>query len=260
MDNYEAVCYKNSFLDQVIVRTDFMEFIPNETIHCKETEAEIRNYFPLIGKSQIVNRNAINFTIDIKNPQNTNTQNDIRSGIQKEFYTLNKKNKIIISNMFLVFEIHEYKSFKEFNDCLKSIVQTVFTNCKPTIVRTGLRYINLFKSERIKVRKKFFPTEIAACLKTKFEDEANMDMIRSMHLREYRIGNLSLNFRYGMYNPNYPGPMKDNNFTLDYDCFSNDALANSDDVLEVILHSHNAIQKLFESSITEDLRKEMRSE
>ena len=34
---YEAVCYKNSYLDQVIIRADFMEYIPEEKQEQEDT-------------------------------------------------------------------------------------------------------------------------------------------------------------------------------------------------------------------------------
>ena len=260
LEMYEAVCYKNSYLDQVIIRTDFMEYIPTEKIHNDEIEKVIQGFFPRKGKSQAIKHNAINFTVDMNNPQKANAQSNVLEGLQKEFFSNNQKNKVIISNLFLIFEIHEYISFEDINKSIKAIVQAVFSECKPTVVRTGIRYINLYNSGEIKLKKKFFSPEIAACLLTKFDKNTSPIMTRSMHLAEYRINNMLLNFRYGMFNPNYPGPIRDNSFSLDYDCFSNDAFSSSDDVLEVISNSHNAIQELFEASITDQLRKEMNGE
>lgn len=237
-----------------------MEYIPTEKIHSSEIEKAIQPFFPRKGKSQAIKHNAINFTVDVNNPQKSNAQTNVLEGLQKEYFSNNQRNKVIISNLFLIFEIHEYTSFEDINKSLKTIIQAVFSGCKPTVVRTGIRYINLYNSGDIKLKKKFFSSEIAACLMTKFDKNISLAMTRSMHLTEYRINNLLLNFRYGMFNPSYPGPIRDNSFSLDYDCFSNDAFSSSDDVLDVIDNSHNAIQELFEASITDHLRKEMNGE
>ena len=71
---------------------------------------------------------------------------------------------------------------------------------------------------------------------------------------------MTLNFRYGLHNPQYPNPLSDNSFVLDYDCFVGDAFDNEKDVIKAIDEGHNNIQALFESSITDALRKEMKDE
>lgn len=121
-------------------------------------------------------------------------------------------------------------------------------------MRTGIRYINLFGEEKIKPQKKFFVPNVGALLETRFSDDG---FIRSMAMNEYLVDDMHLNFRYGMYNPQYPQPMKKLNYVLDYDCFCNDALDDFDIMKSCIQKGHDAIQNKFENSITEQLRKVM---
>ena len=258
MDTLSKICYKKSFLNQVIVRIDFMEYVPTEKIYSDSIESSIQDFFPRKGKTQVIKFNAINFVLDINNPKNSNAKNDTVEGEQREYFSANLKNKLIVSNMFLIFEIHQYTSFDEHSKWLKGIIQSIFSECKPVAIRTGMRYINLFNSDEIKLRKSYFSSEISAGLKNKIDPKDHLT--RSMHLAEYRFNNLVLNFRYGMFNPNYPSLLRTNSFSLDYDCFSNDAFSSSDDVLEVLRQGHDEIQRLFETSITDALRKVMNGE
>ena len=81
-----------------------------------------------------------------------------------------------------------------------------------------------------------------------------------MCLNEYRINDMRLNFRYGMYNPQYPNIMRENSFTLDYDCFCDSVISGFDALLAHIVKGHDEIQDLFESSITDSLREKMNND
>lgn len=83
--------------------------------------------------------------------------------------------------------------------------------------------------------------------------------VRSMCLNEYRVDDMRLNFRYGMYNPHYPNIMREASFTLDYDCFCDSVLSGFDDIMLHVIKGHNEIQSLFELSITDALREKMNS-
>lgn len=78
-----------------------------------------------------------------------------------------------------------------------------------------------------------------------------------MHMAEYRIDEMTMNFRYGMYNPEYPNYLKKNDFVLDFDFFSNEIIDSSDVILQLLNKGHDEIQSLFEQSITDSLREVM---
>lgn len=125
----------------------------------------------------------------------------------------------------------------------------------------GIRYINIFDTDKIKIRKNYFQTEIAGALSKKTQELDNeLKMIRSMHLSEYKFQNMHLNFRYGMFNPDYPNSIKKDNFALDYDCFIQEAISSSAEIMQGITDGHAIIQKMFENSITDSLRKVMYNE
>ncbi len=64
MQEYSSICYKNSFLNQVIVRIDFLQFIPTNTTFNEIVEKEILKIFPRRGKDQIIRFNSINVSVN----------------------------------------------------------------------------------------------------------------------------------------------------------------------------------------------------
>lgn len=66
MLEYSSVCYKNTFLNQVIVRVDFAQFIQTNMVFDENIEKEILKIFPRRGKDQIIRFNSINVVFDQK--------------------------------------------------------------------------------------------------------------------------------------------------------------------------------------------------
>lgn len=262
MADYSSICYKNSFLKQVIVRIDFLQFVPTKKTFNETIEKEILSIFPRRGKDQIIRFNSINVVFDESSNGVPNTNGEVFEGIQREYTTNDGSNKLILTNKFIVFEINDYSNFEEHRQWFQSIILVFFQKNRVTANRTGIRYINMFEQSKIKLQKKFFIPEIAASLYTKItssnDDEPRM--VRSMHLAEYRIDDMIMNFRYGMFNPEYPNLMKKNDFVLDFDFFSNDVIDSSDGIFHVLDRGHYEIQALFERSITNSLKKVMNDE
>lgn len=137
----------------------------------------------------------------------------------------------------------------------------LFQKNRISATRTGIRYINIFDTSRIKLQKNFFTPEVASSLHIKLVKEENRPrLIRSMQMAEYRIDEMTMNFRYGMFNPEYPNFLKKNDFVLDFDFFSNEVIESSGEILQVLDKGHNEIQYLFEESITNSLREVMNAE
>jgi len=261
MPEYSSICYRNSFLNQVIVRIDFLQFVPTHMTFSESIEKEILKIFPRRGKDQIIRFNSINVVFDQSNNGLPNANGQILEGIQREYFSNDGVNKLILTNKFIVFEINKYSSFKEHKQWIQSILLTFFQRNRVPVNRTGIRYINMFQQPKVKLQKNFFTQEIAASMYTKFvETDGEPRMIRSMHMTEYRIDEMTMNFRYGMFNPEYPNSLKKNDFVLDFDFFSNDVIDSADGILHVLDKGHCEIQSLFERSITDSLREVMNNE
>lgn len=261
MSDYSSICYRNSFLNQVIVRIDFLQFVPTNMTFSEFIEKEILRIFPRRGKDQIIRFNSINVVFDQNNKGLPNANGEILEGIQREYFTNDGANKLILSNKFIVFEINKYSSFEEHKQWFQSILLAFFQRNRVPVNRTGIRYINMFKQSKVKLQKNFFAPEIAASLHTKLvETSSEPLMIRSMHMTEYRIDEMTMNFRYGMFNPEYPNLLRKNDFVLDFDFFSNDVIDSADGIIHVLDRGHYEIQSRFECSITDSLREVMGNE
>lgn len=257
MLEYSSVYYKNSFLNQVIVRIDFVQFIQTNMVFDESIEKEILKIFPRRGKDQIIRFNSINVVFDQKNKGLPNANGEVMEGIQREYFTNDAMNKLILSNKFIVFEINKYSRFEKHKQWFQSILLAFFLKNRVSASRTGIRYINIFDTSKIKLQKKYFASEIASSLHVRIDEKQKPCLIRSMHMDEYRVDGMAMNFRYGMFNPEYPNPLKKNDFALDIDFFSNDIMDSADEILQVIDKGHFQIQALFEQSITDSLREVM---
>lgn len=259
MKDYSDINYKKTFLNQVIVRVDFLQFLETEKLFCDSIEKVILKEFPRRGMDQKLRFNTINVVFDPNDSNQANTQNESLEGIQREY---NKgKNKLILSNKFIIYEINDYDTFDFHFQVFQTILATLYQKQRLTTARIGIRYINIFATETIKLRKNMFSPEISATFNAKeFVSENGSQLIRAMSINEYQVSNMILKFRFGMFNPDYPNPLIKDSFSLDYDCFTTEPLEAMDDVLRSIVNGHNAIQELFESSITDNLRKVLSDE
>lgn len=258
MNDVSLICYKRNFLHQVIVRMDFLQFVSTEIIMDSELERTIIKYFQRKEKEQLLQLNSINLTL--QNTSLVNSNGMTTEGVQRE-YSSEGNNKFFLSNQYMIFEINKYNSFEEHMKGIRDIVQEICRKTKMPIQRTGIRYINIFDSNGIKFQKNFFSNEIASFYPLKGDaSDDNLIIVRSMHTNEYRYNSMKIVFRHGMYNPDYPNSLKDNSFVLDYDSYTDDAIVGSEDVLASIDKGHEAIQLLFEKSITDYLRKVLNDE
>lgn len=254
MNSYDAIKYAKTFLNQVIIRVDFLEFLETEKIFSDDVEKVILKQFPRRGMDQKIRFATINIAIDSSKTDLPNSQKGALEGILREYSA--GKNKIILSNKFVTLEVNEYESFEKHYQNLLSILSSINTKQRITTARIGIRYINLFEAENIKLRKNMFSSEIAGFFYTKkYLSNKDPGLLRSMNLTEFQVGDMFLNFRFGMFNPDYPNPLKKESFALDYDCFTTEPIDTMDEIGRAIVQGHNAIQELFESSITDSLRK-----
>lgn len=253
--DYSNICYKNSCLSQVIIRLDFLEFINSKCLFNEDVEKVLLPNYPKMGMQQIIRFQTMNFTVD---PEGAKTERTRQDGIQQEFVN-SDGNKIILANKYIVLEINKYASYEIELNKFVPVLKAIMTKTQLTAIRTGIRYINEFGHNGIKVQKSYFTMPSAAFVDTKILNGEKAIPIRTMALNEYAVGDMRLNFRYGQYNPQYPQPIKQISFVLDYDCFCEESLRGLESMLEHINRGHEAIQELFESSITEKLRRVMQN-
>lgn len=254
LKEYNMTKYQKNFIKQVICRIDFLEFFQTDEIFDPSIVKEIMSHYTRKEKDQVIKFNTINIG-DMGHATPPSVSGQSMEGIQQTYTTNDGANKIIISNKALIVEINNYNTFEHMLESFKRVIPAMFNLKSFTSIRTAIRYINMYDANTIKVQKNFFTQTIACSLTPPVVNtDPSVQMTRSMNLTEYNIGEMTLNFRFGLYNKLYPNVIKTNDFVLDYDCYSTEALRSSGDVLHRISAGHDHIQRLFEGSITESLR------
>lgn len=151
MDEYKDVKYSKSFLSEVILRIDFLQFINSTDIFSAEVEEAVLRVFPRRGKSQPVHFNSINLTFNLPNSALPAASGETQDGLQREYYSADGNNKVLLSNKFIVFTIDQYDSFEEHLQWFRNILIPIFHKNKISTERIGIRYINLFEIEKLKL-------------------------------------------------------------------------------------------------------------
>ncbi len=255
MTTYDAIKYNKTFISQVICRVDFLNYIKNEEIFDQIIIDKITEFFPKKEMEQVIKFNTIKIEGD-SSPASANIHGSSIEGLQNTFTNREGTNKIILSNKFLIFDYKQYDTFETLLDCFSSVIKNIEATLeKFSSLRIGLRYINVMSTDKLKIQKGFFCPNVAYATSNNIvELDVQFKLIRSMQTAEYRVDNMMLNFRFGLYNPNYPSKVIKKDFILDYDCFIQEIISNSNEIIEYIKRGHNSIQIMFESSITSKLR------
>jgi uncharacterized protein (TIGR04255 family) len=79
---------------------------------------------------------------------------------------------------------------------------------------------------------------------------------RALNILELNIDDIMLKYQYGMHNPDYPAPIKQKIFVLDFDAYKSGILS-LEELSDIIPKLHDNIESLFEKSITLSLREKM---
>ena len=80
---------------------------------------------------------------------------------------------------------------------------------------------------------------------------------REFHNLEMNYGGMNLTFLYGMHNPDYPAPIRQKTFVLDFDAYAM-KVQGKEGLLNSLESMHDRIESLFEKSITERFREIIR--
>jgi len=78
-----------------------------------------------------------------------------------------------------------------------------------------------------------------------------------MHIIEIDEKDYDIQFQYGQFNRNYPNPISEREYVLDYTCRCFES-KNFNEIIDTVDHMHKIIYNLFEKCIGEGLRGEMR--
>lgn len=241
--------YHAPFLKEVIVRLDYSYPL---TKLSKVLPAQIRDIvtpsFPIsepkefIGKELEISKHA--------------TKEKIVEGTDWFFHSMDRQKTLILARDNVNISYKKYDSFDVLKQEFLSIVKELFINYDDLQgKRLGLRYINEIILTENKV--------------LEWKDYLNGSLLNNLSFPEdpskicRAFNNLELNeedfivrFQYGMFNPDYPAPIRKKSFILDYDAYYQGAL-NLEDITPKLDKFKVTIKSIFERSISDGLRKLM---
>ena len=223
-----------NYLKEVIIKIDLPEtFEFSETRIPKKIEKEILKRFP-IPEPKTIQGKELQFS----------DKEFIQTDLEKKewhFFDSNRdKELIFLENAFMI-TYKKYDDFNKLREDWSSVINLIFDEYPEIQVnRIGLRYINHIQLDEDQ---------------NKWKDVINEKLLHNFQLglenisRGFSIINLNekgikTNFQYGLYNPDFPSPIKNNLFILDFDVFYEGILTKID-ILENTSTFHDMIRSLW---------------
>ncbi|KPK51728.1 MAG: hypothetical protein AMS22_10420 [Thiotrichales bacterium SG8_50] len=243
---YDSVCYKRSFLKEVILRVDFGSRVETfmRALPQKIATAALQR-FPLAEPKKAQTR-EVTFS-------GTAVQAKTEESMEWVYHGKNREKSLTITPEALLVTNRRYESFEALREDTDHVLRTLFEAQKDlSVARVGLRYINIL--------------DVAGDAPLLWTDYVNEEMLgiidmhkdaaaltRVFHIVEFNYDGQQVKFQFGIANPDYPAPIKRKQFVLDLDSFFVGALS-QEDVSRYIEAAHERIQALFEESITDKTR------
>lgn len=247
---YEQVCYRKSFLKEVVARIDFAspvgqieKGVPNKLVNT------IVNNFPIVEPAEIIMQEFALEGNSVKQGQATRSP-------QWNYYSKDRERQLTLSPQAVFVSYKRYNHYEEIKEQFGTVIDAINKNFPDTKAsRFGLRYINQIDVQLDD------PTQWDAYInpqllgsRTFFGEEDALS--RLITIAETKYNDIALRFQYGMPNPDYPAPVKRPLFVLDLDA----SVSQAHDLNEAMAYmdeAHGRIQSAFERSITGALREKM---
>ncbi|MGD9726888.1 MAG: TIGR04255 family protein [Nitrospiraceae bacterium] len=250
LPQYDSVLYKTNFVDQVIIRVDFLSPIKDlERDLPLQLSQSALSRFPIAEPRQAV---AKEFQVSANEPVKEKNS----SYTEWHFHGRNREKSLVIlpSAIFISYKSYtKYEIVREdFLATLKSAFDT-FKQAQPS--RLGLRYINkITLSEPNPLEWARYINNKMLCLFSWTEDKAALT--RLFHTLEFAYEDFNLRYQFGMQNPDFPAKIRQKIFTLDLDAYHQGPLEYSEIGSRCDAY-HAQIQHYFEVTITDALREKM---
>jgi uncharacterized protein (TIGR04255 family) len=246
---YEDICYKKSFLKEVIVRADFSSPVDTlaTTIPPKIGNAALER-FPVSEPRKTIAEELQLSAKDIQRKRQEFTE--------WNYYGRNREKRLVISPT-VAFVTHSlYSTYEVLKQDFLSVLSALF-HAFPDLraSRLGLRYINKIElSGADPLQWNEYIDKGLLGLFDRFTDQEHVR--RLFNIAEFNFDDLQVKFQFGVPNPDFPAPIIRPLFALDIDAYLQ-GLQEFSDLSANIDSAHDRIQALFEESITDRLREKM---
>lgn len=247
------ICYKENPIKEAIARIDFLnsieEFkneIPNEISN------KIKKLFPIAESKETISK-------ELRIEPNNEVKHIEIKGIEWNFFDKERAKRLCITNSTMFIIYYKYDKFDSFYADYKHVLDSLY-QYKPDIQlkRFGIRYINNIKFNEGDPLdwSKYLDPKLLSIFDIPSEKKT---ISRAFQNIELNCGDYNVRFQYGMHNPDYPAVIKKKVFILDFDAYYGGIMSKAD-IEEFFPKFHNAIQDLFEKSITDEYRKVLNNE
>ena len=248
-NNVKRRKYKKDFLNEVIARVDFDTPLPIATSGPAESiYSTVKERFPITEQEKLVGKEFL-----------------IGPGATKErsieskawhYYGENREKRLTISRNVMFVKYNKYEYYETLRADFLSVSNALFNAYpKSQVKRLGLRYIDNIDIQENNPTEwdKYLRPELNTIFAIAEKKEA---ISRAFHVLEFNYGEDLLRFQFGMFNPDYPAPIKKKIYTLDYDMYVA-RLLDQTDIGDTLDRFHEKVGRYFENVITDELRKVM---
>ena len=239
--------YNNNFLTNVLARIDFSTpiFILKDEIPTELGNTCTKN-FPILEPRDIPIQEI---HIDVKQDEIARKQVNLK---EWNFYGINREKRLCITSELMFVEFLKYSNFADLSEHFTIVLDSLFDLYQQLEAkRFGLRYINnISLSGRRYSWRPYLNKDLLSIFNVPTDKTKTS---RAIHNLEINNGDYVMRFQYGMFNPDYPAPIKKKSFILDYDTYTRSSL-HKEDIIKLLPIYHDEIELYFERSITDKLR------
>jgi uncharacterized protein (TIGR04255 family) len=248
--------YNRDFLKQVLVKIDFKNTLANyEKGLNPEVAKNISAVFPVL--------------VEFKNKQQTFVID--KTGVIPQqstdqtlwtYYSGDKQKHARIEPTDFYIQYDKYESFPQLKDDFQLVFGSITKEYgNLNIIRLGLRYIDEIRIEKeddVFDWKKYLNSNLFSSLSIMTKKDRKF-ISRAFSNLELNYGDHNIIFKYGMFNPDYPSPIKKKVFIIDIDAYKRDSIPENE-VLLVLDELHKCISNLFEYRLIKEGLREIMNE
>ena len=239
--------YPHNFLKNVTARIDFgKNYYGISSAVPGAVQAVLKESFPFVQrKKAIAEQMQVISETEVK-----------RSHVNENhwFHQAKDGNKTIcLAPNFMWLDYKKYEDFADLKSTFSGVTEALNESLPDfSVNRFGLRYLNEIEltDPNLTDWEAFLDKNLLSIFNLA-DDRTKIS--RAFHNLELNYGDMNLTFLYGMHNPDYPAPLKQKKFVLDFDAYIVNPQSQPDLMVNLEL-MHERILAFFEKSITGKLR------
>lgn len=245
MPETQNTTYPKNYLSTVLLRLDLPTLLSVQD-GIKDFQSKIKDSFPILEpieqKGLVVNANSEG-QVQVEHPVK----------ITWEFKSKDKTIECKVDEATLIVSTTKYTNYSDFKSTLNLVLNSFFEVYGAVVTkRIGFRYINEIKvSDEV---------NMAECINpwiyrdNSFLNEGH-SKLRCMSKYELSLaGDNKMNFSFGIFNSKYPEQASENEFILDYDCYTQEPIEDVASILSRLDSYNQTMTDYFEKSVTDTFR------